>query len=94
VTLPPAGIVDVVLPALADTGRYGALRLLAADGSPWGGLDWIGRPRVEWELQSGRARVTGVPPGSWTVEVTTPDGERRTATVTTAPGTVSEVRFD
>jgi protocatechuate 3,4-dioxygenase beta subunit len=94
VTLPPAGILEVVVPELAATGDYGEVRLLGSDGMPWIGLDWRGQPSGEWNLNAGRTRITRLPPGGWSVEVTTPDGNRRTASAATTPGGVSEVRVE
>jgi len=94
VTLPSAGILEVVVPDLAGTGNYGSVAVTGADGTPWLGLDWRGRVDGAWDLNGGRARVTRLPPGSWNLVVTTPDGERRTATAVTTPGGVTEATVD
>lgn len=94
VHLEPGASLDLFVPSLAGTGRTGSARLLAADGTPWVGFDWLGRLHVDWELTAGRTRVDQLPAGRWSVEVTAPDGSRLTANVVTTGGGVTEVRVE
>jgi len=86
VVLPPSCELSVVVPDLAESGRNGEVRLTRADGRPFVGLGWGGAPRTSWDLFLGRARVPRLPPGTWTVEVTTPDGRSWSGGAATVPG--------
>lgn len=91
VTLRPAGLLEVVVPELTGTPLGGEVRLRGADGRWLVGLDWNGDPRTSWRLALGRARIDSVPAGTWTVEVTAPDGRTWTATARAVPGGETEV---
>jgi hypothetical protein len=86
VELPPSCELTVNVPELAESNRNGEVRLSRGDGQPFIGLGWGGEPVPSWDLYLGRARIPRLPPGSWTVEVTTPDGRRWSAGAVTAPG--------
>ncbi|MFL6198305.1 MAG: carboxypeptidase regulatory-like domain-containing protein [Thermoanaerobaculia bacterium] len=83
VTLPPAGRLNVRVPALLSSDLIGTVRLLGQDGQPFWTIAPGGTVVQQWPLAGGKAVVEGVPPGSWTVQVETPDGQRwQGATVT------------
>ena len=72
--LPPAARLRVRVPDLADAGELGEVRVLSSDGHPFIDLDWTGAPRSAWPLGGGRTEVGGLPPGSWRLVASTPDG--------------------
>ncbi len=78
IVLPRGGTADVVVPELADDGTVATLRLLGVDGRPYRSVI---RARVEDEfrLWEGRARIPGLPAGTWSVVVDAADGRSWTA---------------
>lgn len=76
VTLAPAGRLNVRVPALISSDLIGTVRLLGPDQQPFWTLGPGGHVVQEWPLAGGKAVVEGVPAGSWTVQVETPDGQR------------------
>lgn len=75
-TLPPAGRLQVRVPALLSSSLQGTLRLLTADGQPFWTLGPGGAVVNVWPLLGGKALVDGVPAGTWLLQVETPDGQR------------------
>jgi len=76
VTLPPAGRLNVRVPALLSSDRIGTVRLLGQNGQTFWTLGPGGIAVQQWPLAGGKAVVEGLPPGNWTVQVETPDGQR------------------
>lgn len=84
VTLPPAGRLSVRVPALLASDLIGTVRLLGPDHQPFWTLGPGGNVLRQWPLAGGKAAVEGVPPGAWTVQVETPDGQRWQGTAVTS----------
>jgi len=94
VTLPPPASLTVRVPALADTGALGEARVIDAAGRPWSSPDFLGRLRETFDLGRGEARLPDLPPGTWTVVVTVPDGRTWTGQATLAPGETQDLILD
>ncbi|HET9227582.1 MAG TPA: carboxypeptidase-like regulatory domain-containing protein, partial [Thermoanaerobaculia bacterium] len=75
VLLPPAGRLDIRVPALLASDQIGTVRLLGQD-QPFWTLGPGGNIVRQWPLAGGKAMIEGVPAGSWIVQVETPDGQR------------------
>lgn len=84
-TLRPAGSVTVQVPALATSDLFATLRLLGPDRQPFWTLGPGGQIQRQWTLVGGKGGISGVPAGTWVLEVETPDGQKWTGTITT-PG--------
>ena len=84
VDLPLEAAVDVVVPDLAD-GPGASVALVDGGGRPFWIIDRA-RAVSELPLVRGRARVGGLPPGSWTVRVVATTGEVWEQPLTLAPG--------
>lgn len=91
--LPPAARLRVRVPDLADAGELGEVRVLSSDGHPFIDLDWTGAPRNAWPLGGGRTEVGGLPPGSWRLVASTPDGRSWTGSADTAAGATVDVEL-
>lgn len=91
VTLPPAGRLQVRVPALLASDLIGTVRLLSSDGQPFWTLGPGGNTLQQWPLAGGKAVVEGVPAGSWTVQVETPDGQRWQGVAITAGADASVI---
>ena len=89
VALEPACRLEVRVAALVEAGAA-TLRLTGADGVPFVNVRW-GDVRQEWELYRGRQSVSGLPAGSFNVEVTTPDGRTWRRTVSLSPGATTRL---
>jgi hypothetical protein len=76
VTLPPAGKLNVRVPALVPSDLIGTVRLLGTDQQPFWTVGRGGQIEQQWSLVGGKAVIDGVPAGSWIVQVETPDGQR------------------
>jgi protocatechuate 3,4-dioxygenase beta subunit len=83
--LPPASQIVVTVPDLAAERGHGTLQLIGADGQPFRSVVY-GMTLTEWPLQEGRTVVEAVPPGTWRLRVTAPDGRAWEGTATTAGG--------
>jgi protocatechuate 3,4-dioxygenase beta subunit len=83
VTLPPAGQLNVRVPALLSSELIGTVRLVGQDGQPFWTLGPGGSIVQQWPLAGGKALVGWVPPGNWMVQVETPDGQRWQGTAVT-----------
>lgn len=91
VSLPAAGTLAVTVTPLTDAGQLGEVRVLGSDGRPFVQLGWNGQPYSTFDLLLGRTRVDGLPAGTWTVEATTPAGDRWTAQARVVPGSETPV---
>lgn len=94
VTLPPAGRLNVRVPALVSSDLIGTVRLLGQDQQPFWTLGPGGNVVQQWPLAGGKAAVEGVPPGSWIVQVETPDGQRWQGTAATAGAAEAAVTIE
>lgn len=93
VLLAAEAAIDVTVRPLADTAGA-RVRLLAADGRPLLVPSMIAGVQAAWPLPFGRVRLTNVPAGAWTVEVTTADERVWTRPVTAVAGAVVDVVFE
>ena len=84
VTLPPAGRLNVRVPALLASDLIGTVRLVGQDQQPFWTLAPGGSVVQEWPLAGGKAVVEGVPAGNWNVQVEMPDGQRWQGAAVTA----------
>lgn len=94
VTLPPGGQLNVRVPALVPSDMVGTVRLLGADQQPFWTLGRGGQVEQQWLLVGGKAVIDGVPAGSWTVLVETPDGQRWQGAAVTSGGPVAAVMIE
>lgn len=81
-TLAPAGNLIVRVPALATSDLFATLRLLGPGRQPFWTLGLGGQVQGQWSLVAGSGEVVGVPAGTWSLEVETPDGRKWTGAVT------------
>jgi protocatechuate 3,4-dioxygenase beta subunit len=88
--LPPAARLTVIVPALLDGRRIGTLTLVGADGQPYRSPSW-GAVRAEFPFSDGRTTLDNLPPSTWRLRVTTPDGKSWQGSATTVPGAAAEV---
>lgn len=84
VTLPTAGKLSVRVSGLVTSDLIGTLRLLGPDQQPFWTLGPGGQIQQQWEVMGGKGSIAGVPAGTWTVQVETPDGQKWTGTATTS----------
>ncbi|MCP4653936.1 MAG: hypothetical protein GY856_00815, partial [bacterium] len=75
VTLPAAGRLKVRVPALLDSDVVATLTVADHDGRPFLHLGDGGELKTRWRVVGGRATVSGVPAGLWTLTVIAPDGQ-------------------
>jgi protocatechuate 3,4-dioxygenase beta subunit len=94
VLLAAEAAIDVTVRPLADIAGAARVRLLAADGRPLLVPTMAAGVQAAWPLPFGRVRLTNVPAGAWTVEVTTVDERVRTRPVTAVAGAVVDVVFE
>jgi hypothetical protein len=94
VTLAPAGRLRVRVPALTTSDLIATLRLLGLDQRPFWTLGPGGRIEQQWPLVGGTGTVDGVPAGTWTLQIETPDGQRWTGTATTSGAGESAVTIE
>ena len=94
VTLAPAGRLNVRVPALLPSELIGTVRLLGVDQQPFWTLGPGGSVIQQWPLAGGKAIVEGVPPGSWIVQVETPDGQRWQGAAVTAGAAEAAVTIE
>lgn len=86
IILPPPTVLEVEVPALADQ-MLAPLAIAGPDGrTPAAGVG----PGLTW----GRWRFSSLPPGTWTVRVTGPDGRDYWGTATTAPDQPARLVLD
>ncbi|HEX5715403.1 MAG TPA: carboxypeptidase-like regulatory domain-containing protein [Thermoanaerobaculia bacterium] len=94
VTLPPAGQLNVRVPALLSSDLVGTVRLLGRNGQTFWTLGPGGEAVQQWPLAGGKAVVDGVPAGSWIVQVETPDGQRWQSAAVTGGAAVAAVTIE
>ena len=83
VALAPSCVLEVRVPALADGTVPALLTISGTDGRPFRTLRGFGGLVTSWPLDHGRVRVAGVPPGTWSLAVSSADGKVRTGIATT-----------
>ena len=93
VLLAPQATLEVVVPELADDEGVATVVLRGADGRPFLFYRWAMYVRAEERMASGRTTLSGLPSGSWTVEVTGRDGRRWSAQAVTVAGSGSMVEL-
>jgi protocatechuate 3,4-dioxygenase beta subunit len=84
VVLEPGAALEVRVPELAEQSLVGTLTLLDTSGQRFLGLDGVGQPCTSWPAPGGTAVIEGVPPGTWAVHVSVPDGRAWQGRVTTS----------
>lgn len=94
VPLPPPTRLTVRVPELAEPGTKAFVRLTDAEGRPFQSLTWSGRPRSEWTMTGGVLTFDTLPPGSWSVAVTTAEGGQWSGQSATGPGQPAELRLE
>lgn len=92
--LSPACELAVEVPALAEATGPAQARLFGADGRPFRSLRGMGNPVSTWNLSQGKGRFFDLPPGSFTVVVTGPDGSKHQGTAQTQPGVPTKLILD
>jgi uncharacterized GH25 family protein len=94
VRLPEAGILQVRVTELEGTGLQASARLLDAAGRAYRSALFF-QTMTKWPLFDGVGTIPQVPAGTWTLEVSTPDGERTwSRVVSVLPGTTLDVIID
>lgn len=91
VVLPPAGRLQVQVPALADGPD--AKLVLSGTGGLYRTLDWSGAVRSEWDLEAGKWSFDRVPAGVWQVTARAADGRSWSGTATVTPGGAAVVEL-
>jgi protocatechuate 3,4-dioxygenase beta subunit len=81
--LPPAARLNVRVTALATSDLRAEVAAVDAAGAPLRALGPGGLLVDRWPLVGGAGSVEGVPAGTWTVRVTTPDGNAWSAVIET-----------
>ena len=86
----PACGLRVYVRELSDPVSVATVRVSGADGRQYTALSWGALPRSEWRMTGGQMEFTSLPPGRWTVGVSTLDGRSwQGSTVTTAGSTAT-----
>ena len=85
VQLAPATRLTIEVPELIETGLLATVRLTGSDGRAHHALGWSGQPQSSWQMRGGRESVT-LPPGNWSVQVESRDGQVWTGSTVTTPG--------
>lgn len=101
VTVPGRHRVDLALQAslmvrvaaLKSLPQGGRAVVLDAEGRPFGSVI-AGHLEPSWQLFFGSTRLWSLPPGSWRLVVTAPEGRRWEKQVTLAAGENAEVHFE
>jgi hypothetical protein len=93
VLLAPQATMTIVVPELEGSQAIVPVTLTGPDGRPFVYPDWGGAESTI-RLRYGRAVVSYLPAGTWTLRVTTPGGSslQATATTTAGAGTTVELR--
>jgi hypothetical protein len=92
VGLAPAATLEVSVPELAESDTIATLTVRGADGKPLLAPRWD-RIEDEYRVWQAKTTVRDLPAGTWTLEVTAPDGRRWTGSATTAPGVTTAVEL-
>ncbi|HVS64399.1 MAG TPA: carboxypeptidase regulatory-like domain-containing protein [Thermoanaerobaculia bacterium] len=94
VRLPDAGSLRVRVPELEGTGLQAQARLLDDAGQPYRSALFL-QLSSKWSLVDGVGTISQIPVGTWTLEVSTPDGARTwNQIVRVIAGTTLEVAID
>jgi hypothetical protein len=93
VVLPVAGRLRVRVPALVERNLVASLVLVDTAGRVFEDLDTMGVLHRDWPLVGGSGTVDGLPPGPWTVRVTSPDGQIREAVAVVTAGVETDVQL-
>src|SRR6185295_9968458 len=86
-TLPPSCRLSVHLAAGSGTGEMQMLTVTGADGRAFTAWGFFG-PVESWPLEDGHVTVDALPPGAWSLTVTSAGRAFRGQATTTAGGTV------
>lgn len=89
VVLPPATVLEIEVPALAEVESV-PFTIVGADGRP----PAVVATRSHLRLARGRGAVVWLPPGAWTVHAAGPDGRRYEGTAVTVPGPPARLVLD
>jgi protocatechuate 3,4-dioxygenase beta subunit len=92
VILPPAGQLQVQVPALAEHPAAAKVVLTGA-GGPYRAIAGDGSVRSEWDLDAGSRSLDRVPAGVWQVTARAVDGRSWTGTATVTPGGAAVVEL-
>lgn len=84
-TLAPSCTLDVRVVPLADGTTPATLTIYGSDGQAYQVLRGFGGVVSSWPLDHGRAHLTGLPPGTWSLAVATGTGQAYQGTATTDP---------
>ncbi len=90
VILPPAGRIDLQVPALIERPAA-AKAVLTGPGGPYRDIDGDGSVKAEWDLAAGRRTFDRVPAGTWQVVVQAADGRSWSGTAIVTPDGVAAV---
>lgn len=90
IALQPEARLQILVPELVDDPALGTVKVFDSSGQPYKTMFWM-QTREEWPMAKGRATVTGLSPGTWSLQVTTPDGRSWQGQVQLAPGDNPEV---
>lgn len=92
VVLADAARLDVRVPELVRANLVGSLSAIDPAGEPFLGLGPHGTLLASWPMPGGSGRLEGLPPGTWTLRATAPDGRAWETLVTAIAG--AELRVD
>ncbi len=90
-TLPPSCTLDVRVVPLADGTTPATLSIYGPDGRAYSVLRGFGGAVSAWPFDHGRAHVTGLPPGTWSLVVATGGGQTYRGSATTDPSIAAQV---
>jgi len=94
VALQPACALTVTVPELGAPSSVATVRLSGMDGRPFVALTWSAQPRSELRMTGGRIELSALPPGTWSVAVSTGDGRTWQGSVSTAPGAAAALTLE
>ncbi len=92
--LQPACALDVTVPSLVASAAVATATITSADGRPFRAVSRYSEPRSQWRLDAGRLRVDDLPPGGWTVSVSTSDGKSFSGTAQTTPAAAASLTLE
>ncbi|HET9768326.1 MAG TPA: carboxypeptidase regulatory-like domain-containing protein, partial [Thermoanaerobaculia bacterium] len=93
VLLAPQASLALTVPDLAGEAVTAKATLTGGDGRPFASINWS-TVRREFDVSYGRITLTGLPAGTWKVDVVAPDGRRWSGSAVTAPGATASVELD
>jgi len=94
VALQPACSLRLTVPELDDPTSVATVRITGSDGRPFTALSWSAQPRSEWRMTGGQMEFTSLPPGGWTVSVTSADGRSWQGAASTTPGAATALSLE